>query len=395
MSGAYSTGNVISSIYAGKSTGGSPILDILAILSHLLSVVQAQNLCDRVLSNRSRAIRHRSPLFTSIRHCSLPYSWPLRPLRHSKKVTGGPHKSLHTQGTSSTQPATPTQPASHTQPATHTTSLPTPPRASSPQFYSGDPRFPSPDATQSTPFYPYYPPPPYGGPPAYPYPPYIPPYYPPPPPQPAIGGRSTAAAAEQTTDGRMLIAPKGDTYDAPYISWKKIPKEVRDMWFREFEEEYTRLRESQAAAGEGPSGGSVEYSEYRVHMVASSWRHAIWHGSSLPQSTLSFSPPSSLPQEASQFSAIAMANSASGMAVVDECKLKFMELKAKRSFRFIVFKIDEKNLKIMVDRVGQPDESYDDFTACLPPDECRYAVFDFDFVTDENCQKSKIFFIAW
>ncbi|PKU84146.1 Actin-depolymerizing factor 1 [Dendrobium catenatum] len=90
-----------------------------------------------------------------------------------------------------------------------------------------------------------------------------------------------------------------------------------------------------------------------------------------------------------------MANSASGMAVVDECKLKFMELKAKRSFRFIVFKIDEKNLQIMVDRVGQPDESYDDFTACLPPDECRYAVFDFDFVTDENCQKSKIFFIAW
>ncbi|KAH0457057.1 hypothetical protein IEQ34_014964 [Dendrobium chrysotoxum] len=89
------------------------------------------------------------------------------------------------------------------------------------------------------------------------------------------------------------------------------------------------------------------------------------------------------------------ANSASGMAVVDECKLKFMELKTKRSFRFIVFKIDEKNLQIMVDRVGQPDESYDDFTACLPPDECRYAVFDFDFVTDENCQKSKIFFIAW
>ncbi|PKA53919.1 Actin-depolymerizing factor [Apostasia shenzhenica] len=83
------------------------------------------------------------------------------------------------------------------------------------------------------------------------------------------------------------------------------------------------------------------------------------------------------------------------MAVDDECKLKFMELKAKRSFRFIVFKIEEKAMQITVDRAGQPDESYDDFTACLPADECRYAVFDFDFVTDENCQKSKIFFIAW
>ncbi|KAM0869160.1 hypothetical protein ACQ4PT_040863 [Festuca glaucescens] len=88
-------------------------------------------------------------------------------------------------------------------------------------------------------------------------------------------------------------------------------------------------------------------------------------------------------------------NSASGMAVCDECKLKFQELKAKRSFRFIVFKINEKVQQVVVDRAGQPNESYDDFAACLPADECRYAVFDFDFVTDENCQKSKIFFISW
>nr|GEZ48545.1 actin-depolymerizing factor 2 [Tanacetum cinerariifolium] len=32
---------------------------------------------------------------------------------------------------------------------------------------------------------------------------------------------------------------------------------------------------------------------------------------------------------------------------------------------------------------------------CLPADECRYTVYDFDFVTVENCQKSRIFFIAW
>ncbi|XP_039142242.1 actin-depolymerizing factor [Dioscorea cayenensis subsp. rotundata] len=90
-----------------------------------------------------------------------------------------------------------------------------------------------------------------------------------------------------------------------------------------------------------------------------------------------------------------MSNSASGMAVNDDCKLKFLELKAKRNFRFIVFKIDEKIQQVTVDRLGKPDESYDDFTAAMPPNECRYAVFDFDFITDENCQKSKIFFIAW
>ncbi|KAL0371700.1 UNVERIFIED_CONTAM: Actin-depolymerizing factor 7 [Sesamum calycinum] len=87
------------------------------------------------------------------------------------------------------------------------------------------------------------------------------------------------------------------------------------------------------------------------------------------------------------------ANSASGMAVLDECKLKFQELKAKRNYRFIVFKIQEQ--EGVVEKLGQPGQNYNDFTRALPSDECRYAVFDFDFITNENCQKSKIFFIAW
>ncbi|KAH9775592.1 actin-depolymerizing factor 1 [Citrus sinensis] len=90
-----------------------------------------------------------------------------------------------------------------------------------------------------------------------------------------------------------------------------------------------------------------------------------------------------------------MANSSSGMAVHDDCKLKFLELKAKRSYRFIVFKIEEKIQQVTVEKLGEPNESYEDFTASLPADECRYAVYDFDFTTDENCQKSKIFFVAW
>ncbi|RWR86040.1 actin-depolymerizing factor 7 [Cinnamomum micranthum f. kanehirae] len=90
-----------------------------------------------------------------------------------------------------------------------------------------------------------------------------------------------------------------------------------------------------------------------------------------------------------------MANAASGMAVNDECKLKFLELKAKRTYRFIVFKIDETLKQVIVDKLGEPTQSYEDFTASMPANECRYAIYDFDFVTVENCQKSKIFFIAW
>ncbi|KAM0853119.1 hypothetical protein ACQ4PT_051301 [Festuca glaucescens] len=89
------------------------------------------------------------------------------------------------------------------------------------------------------------------------------------------------------------------------------------------------------------------------------------------------------------------ANSASGLAVHDDCKIKFSDLKARRGFRFIVFKIDEKAMEIKVERLGETSHGYEEFTNSLPADECRYAVYDLDFVTDENCQKSKIFFFSW
>nr|CAJ38388.1 actin-depolymerizing factor [Plantago major] len=90
-----------------------------------------------------------------------------------------------------------------------------------------------------------------------------------------------------------------------------------------------------------------------------------------------------------------MANAVSGMAVHDDCKLRFLELKAKRTHRFVVFKIEEKQKQVVVEKVGEPAETYEDFAASLPENECRYGVYDFDFVTAENCQKSRIFFIAW
>lgn len=83
------------------------------------------------------------------------------------------------------------------------------------------------------------------------------------------------------------------------------------------------------------------------------------------------------------------------MWVTDECKNTFMEMKWKKVSRYIVFKIDEGSRLVTVDKVGGPGESYDDLAASLPKDDCRYAVFDFDFVTVDNCKKSKIFFIAW
>uniref|UniRef100_A0A7N0V6M2 ADF-H domain-containing protein n=1 Tax=Kalanchoe fedtschenkoi TaxID=63787 RepID=A0A7N0V6M2_KALFE len=78
-----------------------------------------------------------------------------------------------------------------------------------------------------------------------------------------------------------------------------------------------------------------------------------------------------------RFVGLMRANAASGMALHDDCKLKFLELKAKR----------EKQKQVIVEKLGEPTDS----DSC----ECRYTVYDFDYVTDENCQKSRIVFIAW
>lgn len=66
-----------------------------------------------------------------------------------------------------------------------------------------------------------------------------------------------------------------------------------------------------------------------------------------------------------------------------------------RVHRFVVYKINELSREVLVDHVGGPGEGYNELIAALPADDCRYAVFDFDFITPDNCQKSKIFFIAW
>ncbi len=92
---------------------------------------------------------------------------------------------------------------------------------------------------------------------------------------------------------------------------------------------------------------------------------------------------------------LVQANAASGMAVSDECKLKFMELKRKKTYRYIIFKIDQVAQQIILESTGGPEATYEDFASHLPENDCRYGVYDFDFVTDDNCQKSKIFFVAW
>ncbi|XP_006650805.1 actin-depolymerizing factor 3 [Oryza brachyantha] len=98
-----------------------------------------------------------------------------------------------------------------------------------------------------------------------------------------------------------------------------------------------------------------------------------------------------------------MANAASGVTVSEECKARFQELRLGRAHRFVVFKIDDAAQQVVVDKVGPRDAGFDELTASLPADDCRYAVYDHDFTVSEStaageggeAARSKIFFVSW
>ncbi|KAL0459407.1 UNVERIFIED_CONTAM: Actin-depolymerizing factor [Sesamum latifolium] len=94
-------------------------------------------------------------------------------------------------------------------------------------------------------------------------------------------------------------------------------------------------------------------------------------------------------------SGLVQINAVSGIGLADHSKSAFLELKRKRVHHYLIFRIDEKKNEVLVEKTGGPAENYDDYAESLPRNDCQYAVYDFDFVTSENCRKSKIFFIAW
>jgi len=88
--------------------------------------------------------------------------------------------------------------------------------------------------------------------------------------------------------------------------------------------------------------------------------------------------------------------------VHDECAKAFLDVKKSKRYRFIIFHIkDDKEIRI--ETYGERNDSYDTFLehlAALGPDECRYALYDFEYDhqcqgTPEQTKKQKLFLMSW
>jgi cofilin len=59
--------------------------------------------------------------------------------------------------------------------------------------------------------------------------------------------------------------------------------------------------------------------------------------------------------------------------------------------------LNDNNTSVVVDKVAGPTATYQEFVKELPANDCRYAVFDFEFEAKDGDggKRNKILFILW
>ncbi|PWN48911.1 hypothetical protein IE53DRAFT_406867 [Violaceomyces palustris] len=89
-----------------------------------------------------------------------------------------------------------------------------------------------------------------------------------------------------------------------------------------------------------------------------------------------------------------MTNSSSGVKVSQECLEKFQELKLGKKTKYIIYTLSPDNTEIVVEKTSASAD-YDAFIAELPPTDCRYAIYDFEYEKEGEGKRNKICFITW
>eukprot|EP00344_Euplotes_crassus_P010784 CAMPEP_0197003874 /NCGR_PEP_ID=MMETSP1380-20130617/15300_1 /TAXON_ID=5936 /ORGANISM="Euplotes crassus, Strain CT5" /LENGTH=145 /DNA_ID=CAMNT_0042422489 /DNA_START=23 /DNA_END=460 /DNA_ORIENTATION=+ len=88
----------------------------------------------------------------------------------------------------------------------------------------------------------------------------------------------------------------------------------------------------------------------------------------------------------------------SGVSVNDEVVTTYNDLKTGRKYKYVLYKMNNDFTEIVVDKVVPAGASYDDFIndlKALPKEECRYAVYDFEWNTSDGGLRQKICFYVW
>ncbi|PAA82696.1 hypothetical protein BOX15_Mlig024657g1, partial [Macrostomum lignano] len=84
---------------------------------------------------------------------------------------------------------------------------------------------------------------------------------------------------------------------------------------------------------------------------------------------------------------------ASGVTVDASLKDDFNAIKLGHKYAYMVFKIEGES-QIKTERVAE-NSTYEEFIGTLPPNECRYVVYDYKYTLDDGAKREKLLFIHW
>eukprot|EP01100_Stratorugosa_tubuloviscum_P013512 TRINITY_DN6799_c0_g1_i1.p1 TRINITY_DN6799_c0_g1~~TRINITY_DN6799_c0_g1_i1.p1 ORF type:complete len:138 (-),score=58.04 TRINITY_DN6799_c0_g1_i1:19-432(-) len=83
-----------------------------------------------------------------------------------------------------------------------------------------------------------------------------------------------------------------------------------------------------------------------------------------------------------------------GVQISQEVIDIFQDLKNGDNYRFAIYKLSADYQFMIVDTVGPLNATYDEFIAKLPLNDCRFAVFNFEFKEGDILRK-KILLFCW
>lgn len=84
---------------------------------------------------------------------------------------------------------------------------------------------------------------------------------------------------------------------------------------------------------------------------------------------------------------------ASGIQAADACITTFQQLKLGKNFKYILFALNDHLSEIVVEKTSDAS-NYETFVEDLPKDQCRWAVYDFEFEKNDG-KRNKLCFVSW
>jgi cofilin len=105
--------------------------------------------------------------------------------------------------------------------------------------------------------------------------------------------------------------------------------------------------------------------------------------------------PKNIPKTSNGAKAATGGKSMSGISLSEDAINVFYLIRSKSKYRWVIWKINDDSTDVIIEQVGDPASCYQDFLEALPEDDCRYAVFDYEFVGGDGQSHSKIVFINW